>query len=81
VWDYLPEFIEALKAQLKDDEIRWGDTWKKRIKLGQETRIYNDITDYFDQWESGGNPIPWLKVAGLALIAWIRDNNPEDFQG
>ena len=79
VWDYMSEFVKALTTQLESDEKRWGDTWKKRVKLGQETRIYNDITDYYDQWESGGTPIPWLKVAGLAMIAWIRDQSPEEF--
>lgn len=81
VWDFLPEFVEALTAQLKEDEKRWGDTWKGRLKRSQEERIFNDFDDYWDQYEKGGIPIPWLKVAGLALIAWIRDNNPEDFQG
>ena len=81
VWDFLPEFIEALKTQLKEDEKRWGDTWKKRIRGGQVDRIYAEFTTYRDQFENAGIPIPWLKIAGLALIAWIRDNNPEDFQG
>lgn len=79
VWDYLPEFVAVLREQLKSDQERWGDTWKKRVIGGQEKRIYSHFADYYDQWESGGVPIPWLKVAGMALIAWIRDNSPEEF--
>ena len=79
VWDFLPEFIEALQEQLESDDKRWGDTWQKRIRGGQENRIMSNIDDYYDQWRNGGNPIPWLKIAGLALIAWIRENNPERF--
>ena len=79
VWEYLPEFSEALGAQLKEDEKRWGDTWKKRVHGGQEERIYALFATYYDQWKNGGNPIPWLKVAGLALIAWIRDGAPDEF--
>ena len=79
VWDYLPEFIEALQEQLESDDKRWGDTWQKRIRGGQENRIMANIDNYYDQWRNGGNSIPWLKIAGLALIAWIRENNPEIF--
>lgn len=79
-WDYIEEFTEALKCQLQLDDTKWGDTWKKRIIGGQETRIFNDIQNYRDQFENANKPVPWLKVAGLALIAWIREkeaNNEE----
>jgi len=73
VWSYMDEFVVELTAQLKSDQERWGDTWKKRIKGGQEERIYANIQNYFDQYFNGGYPIPWLKIAGLAMIAWIRE--------
>ena len=73
VWYYMPEFAKALEAQLVIDEKRWGDTWKKRTRHGHEERIENDIMDYFDHFRNGGVPVPWLKIAGLALIAWIRE--------
>jgi hypothetical protein len=74
VIDYLPEFIEALKAQLEDDQKRWGDTWKQRPIEGQEDRIFEHIASYWDQYRNANVPVPWLKVAGLALIAWIRES-------
>ena len=80
VWEFIPEFVEALREQLKEDEVRWGDTWKKRIRGGQEKRIFANLDNYFDQWENGNQPIPWLKVAGLALIGWIRDKYPDEFE-
>jgi hypothetical protein len=80
VWDYLPEFVEALVEQLKKDDARWGDTWKHRVALGQEQRIFTEYTNYWDQYKRAGVPIPWLKVAGNALIAWIRDQSPDEFQ-
>ena len=79
VWDFLPEFTEALQKQLESDEKRWGDTWQHSVRGGQENRIMANIDNYYDQWRNGGNSIPWLKIAGLALIAWIRENNPEIF--
>ena len=79
VWDYLPEFVEALQEQLESDEKRWGDTWRKTDIGTHEERITFNIWNYFDQYRYGGTPIPWLKIAGLALIAWIRDNHPEIF--
>jgi hypothetical protein len=73
VADYLTDFIMALKTQLDDDEKRWGDTWKKRPIEGQEGRTRATFNNYFDMFENGGTPVPWLKVAGNALICWIRE--------
>lgn len=75
--DFLPEFTEALKEQIEADEKRWGDTWLKRTRKGQEGRIENDYKDYFDRYYHANIPIPWLKVVGNAMIAWIRENHPE----
>jgi hypothetical protein len=73
VWDFMEQFVEALKEQLMSDEKRWGDTWRRRVRFGHEERIFNDFADYYDQWKNSATPIPWLKVAGLAMIAWIRE--------
>ena len=71
--EYLPEFFEALTNQINSDEKRWGDTWKNRPLEGQEDRIFARFKDYKDQLDFAGTPIPWLKVAGEALIAYIRE--------
>lgn len=75
--DLLDEFVEDLKAQLESDQQRWGDTWKHRPREGQEERIMQDIENYFDQYRHANVPIPWLKIAGLAHIALVRENHPE----
>jgi hypothetical protein len=77
VWDFIVPFTHALVDQLKKDERRWGDTWKQRLPEGQEVRSEMIMRNYFDQYNHAGQPIPWLKVAGLAMICWIRDNHPE----
>ena len=71
--DYLPEFIKALENQLVDDYKRWGNTWKSRPIEGQELRCKARFDDYFDQFKNAGTPIPWLKIVGEALIAWVRE--------
>ena len=71
--DYLPDFADALREQLERDQARWGDTWKLRPREGQELRGFARFHDYEDQFINGGKPIPWLKVAGEALIAWVRE--------
>ncbi len=71
--DYLPDFFGALKEQLESDEKRWGDTWKQYERDGQEDRIFLDYKNYYYQYKNAGVPIPWLKVAGNALIAWVRE--------
>lgn len=80
VVDFLGEFSEALKNQLLEDEKLWGDTWLIRPITGQEERTFKDYSDWFDQFKNGNQPVPWLKVAGDALICWIREKNPEMFK-
>lgn len=79
ITDFLEEFTEALEQQLIVDEARWGDTWLRRTREGQEERIENDFNDYFDQFKHGNKPVPWLKVVGNAMIAWVREQHPELF--
>jgi hypothetical protein len=77
-WDYLSEFCEALKNQLVEDEKKWGTTWLERSKNGQEKRAFDRYHQYYAEWVAADIPIPWLKIAGEALIAWIRENNKLD---
>jgi hypothetical protein len=77
VWDFLPEFVTSLQKQLEDDDERWGDTWLKRTRYGQEDRTIATFNDYFDKWIAKKTPIPWMKIVGGALICWIREQHPE----
>ena len=75
--DYFDEFTAALKEQLLEDEKRWGDTWIKRGLTyegkTQEQRFYDWIDDIFFLQLIGDCPFPWLKVAGEAMIGYIRE--------
>lgn len=79
--DFLEEFTDALREQLVSDEKRWGDTWREVPIEGQEHRIYGRFMDYLDRFETLGDPVPWLRVAGNAMIAWIREKHPEVMRG
>jgi len=74
---FIFKFAEALYKQLETDQRRWGDEWRQRPKEGQEDRIYSRLEQYWVEFSREGMPIPWLKIAGLAMIAWVRDNYPE----
>lgn len=76
-WDFLKEHDDALTEQLKSDEKEWGDSWIHAPYEGMDERIAHHIEDYFLKFREVGTPIPWLKVAGYALIKWIRDNHRE----
>jgi hypothetical protein len=76
--DFLPNFEEAFEVQIGNDEERWGDTWKHRGRDGQEERAFERYRDYLDQFRNAGVPIPWLKVAGEAMICWVRENIAEE---
>ena len=74
---FVPEFAEALVQQLVSDYARWGDTWRHRPREGQEGRGFATFDNYYDRFQHAGVPIPWLKVAGEALIAYVREVHPE----
>lgn len=80
---FIPEFTEALVAQLQADNERWAetegaDTWlTKREIVGQEARIMGRYIAYWHAYVNDGTPVPWLKITGLALIAFIREQHPE----
>lgn len=71
----LPAFYRSLAAQLEEDEKRWGDEWKRRPREGQEDRIFARFDEYLRDHQRNPSTVrvPWLKVAGLALIAWWRE--------
>ena len=79
VIDFLDEFTDALRSQLEQDQKRWGGTWLQRTRKGQEERIMNDYRDYYDRFRLGNEPMPWLKVVGNAMIAWIREQHTDMF--
>ncbi len=77
--DYLldPFFFHALGKQLEADQKRWGDTWKERPLEGQVGRAMARFQDYEAQFRNAGVSFPWLKVAGEALIGWVRETYPD----
>jgi hypothetical protein len=77
--DHFEEFTNALYSHLKAQSETRGDTWLERPLRGQIARIYRRYATYFLEWLKSGVPVPWLKIAGLAYIAWLRDSYPELF--
>jgi len=76
--DYFEETVQAMREQIKSDQARWGDTWKRRPIKGQEKRCFDRFKDYWDQFKNAGTPMPWLKIIGEANIAITRENHPEE---
>ena len=77
-WDFVSEFAEALSKHLeKNDDPRWGDTWLKRTRKGQEVRTIESFRNKFDKFVNGGQPIDWLSIAGDAMICWLREQHHE----
>lgn len=74
-------FAEALFRLIDSEEKRWGEVWRKEPKEGQEDRIYSRFEQYWVEFSREGMPIPWLRVAALAFVAWVRDNYPEAARG
>ena len=81
--DFISEFCEELIIQIDADEKRWGDTWRHRPIEGQVDRMMARFKDYQDQhnYTVLNVPMPWLKIAGEALIGWVRENYPQYYLG
>lgn len=77
LWDFMDEFVPVFIEKLKNDEKRWGDTWLKRTRKGQEERTIRSFNDKFDKYLNASQPVDWLSIIGDAYIAWIRENHPE----
>jgi hypothetical protein len=78
---FVSEFCDALAKQLVSDHERYGDLWRRVPQGGEVERIYERFDAYRDEYYEEDEPIPWLKVAGLALIAWIRKNKEDWYLG
>jgi hypothetical protein len=77
VWEILPEVMKSLEEHFRADDIRWGDTWLKRTRKGQEERVIKSINDKFDKFLNGGQPIDWDAIMGDAAICKYREQHPE----
>lgn len=73
LWDYVGELTADLEDQLLSDQERQVDYWKRQPREGQEDRIYGRLLSYWTNYKQRGEPIPWMKIIGLCLIALIRE--------
>ena len=71
------EFISKMLVQMANDHDHYGDTWLMSYAEGMEGHIRGRYDDYYNQFEQSGKPVPWLKVAGYAIIAQARQDHPE----
>jgi len=81
--EYLSEFFMELENQIYKDEERWGDTWKERGLIwegkSQEERAFQWMNDKFINWSLNKDySFPWLKMAGEAMIGFIREKYLKD---
>ena len=74
---FLGQFVALLVEQLESDQRRHGNKWRDLPLKGGEDRIFDRLGDYYSDYLRNGTSPPWLKIAGLALIGWIRENYPE----
>lgn len=75
----LKNTFDDVENQLIDDDKRWGDTWKERGLVyndqSQETRWFQKMQEYYNDYLENGVSIPWKKVIGETHIAIVREKN------
>ena len=80
----LDETFVAVEKQLMEDEKRYGNTWKERGLVwndqSQETRWFNKMKQYYEDFLDNGTPIPWTKVIGEAHIALVREKKLKNIE-
>jgi len=82
-WDFIEEFTEYLKTdfveKLKQDDVRWGDTWLKRTRAGQEDRLCESLRNRIDKYQNAEvvDPLDEESMLGDLFINWIRREHPE----
>ena len=74
---YVPGFAELLKAQLASDDIYYGGTWRHSFRGGWVRQCFDYLETYRGYFFNFGEAVPWLKVAALAVIGWMRETHPE----
>jgi hypothetical protein len=62
-----------MKNQMHKDQEQWGDNWINHSKEMQVGEIYERYVHYLHQYRTIGEPIPWVKIAIYAMIAWTRE--------
>ena len=78
--ELLPELADMLYQRLDTDYGRYGETWRQWPREGQEERIFLRFMEYWRQYLLNNEPIPWLKIIGLAWIAIVRELYPEELK-
>jgi len=84
-WDFMDEFVDYLRTdfteKLEEDAKRWGDTWLKRTRHGQEDRLCKSMRDRIDRYENQdrnyASPLDEESMLGDLFINWIRRHHPE----
>lgn len=71
------EFFDKMLVQMADDHRRNGDTWLSRYANGVESYINQRFEEYFNIFNETSKPVPWLKIAGYAILAQAREDHPE----
>jgi hypothetical protein len=77
LWEFLPELMKVLEERLRSDDKRWGDTWLKRTRAGQDERFIASTNDRIDKYINAGAEIDYLAIIGDAFINWVRRTHSE----
>jgi len=78
LWGFVDAFGEALVVELAKDTIL-AETWHILPCRGQEDHTFAQLEDFMAEYDVGDVPVPWLKIALLAMAAWVRENHPDLF--
>jgi len=78
LYGFVDAFGEALVVELAEDT-NLAETWHTIPRQGQEDHISAQLEDFIADYDEGDVPIPWLKIALLAMTAWVREKRPDLF--
>ncbi len=78
--DYIFRFFEALARELDGLSEGPSDDWRSIPPDELEGALYSRLESFYVEFSRDGLPLPWLKIARIALVGWVRANYPKTYQ-
>ncbi len=77
--NYLFRFAECLGNQIEENGELNSMGWREIEPDELENEIFTRLERFWVEFSRDGIPMPWLKIASLALIGWVRANYPKTY--
>jgi len=79
LYGFVDAFGEAMVVELAENPDKLAKTWHTVTRENQEDHILTELEGIIADYDEADTPVPWLKIALLAMTAWVREKRPDLF--